>query len=96
MAAIYGDDVKNKMPSDYESRVTKRMHKGSQGGEDHYYSLLVSMFKELLVSRGWCVCTAARARPALAWKESDIPHMLIPLSSRPQLQLSQASRLQTR
>lgn len=27
MAAIYGDDVKNKMPSDYESRVTKKMHK---------------------------------------------------------------------
>lgn len=92
MAAIYGDDVKNKMPS----TVTKRMHKGSQGGEDHYYSLLVSMFKELLVSREWCVYTAARARTALVRKESDIPHMLIPLSSRPQLLLSQASRVQTR
>lgn len=47
MAPIYGDEVKNKMTSDYESRVTKRMHKGSQGGEDHYYSLLVSMLREL-------------------------------------------------
>lgn len=87
MAAIY--EVKNQMTSDYESRVTKRMHKGSQGGEDHYYSLLVSMFKEELVSRGWCVRAAARARPALAWKKSDVPHMpisLTPVSAEPSIQ----------
>lgn len=53
----------------------------SQGVEDHYYSLLLTMLKESLISRGWCTFGAAKAWPALALQGAGVPHMPAPMSS---------------
>lgn len=93
MTAIYRDAEKSTMTSDYENRSMLSVYKSSQGVEDHWWSLLLSVCKEQLITRGQHIFIAAKARLKLAGQEVPVPNTPGTSFSTTQSSLSEASSL---